>query len=399
MNNTIFEIPEHNLTALEERLIKLNRKAVKLGTTPISYRILGTLTKEKSIQGIYDKIKLIETYYEVELLGGEAPKLKDWEFLAKVDLEYSNPIISAIPNVQIPEHFYTRQGCTCDHCNSNRQRKIAYVVRNTVTNEYKQVGKSCLKDFLGHTSPTATLSWFQYLISYDDMMYDLSSHGSLEQRYHIRDVLAIASIMVEEFGYWSVSRAKNNNETVLDPIDYIQPTSGLVKCWLNDAKFRGGFRNLSDADYEYADLVIDNAKDMVKTPKNDYFRNLDVLLNDEIVKFKEFSLIVSTIGLYEKHLAKDVEKKNQISEWFGEVGKRLENSITIISKTPFENDFGISYVVNMIDDAGRYLTWFTSNPSMFDIGNHYKVKLTVKKHGKYQDWKQTVVNRVSEVTG
>lgn len=94
-----------------------------------------------------------------------------------------------------------------------------------------------------------------------------------------------------------------------------------------------------------------------------------------------------------------------VSEYLGEIGKRLEIEVTLVdvvswevpSYTPWGGE--ITKVLYKFEDAsGNILVWFTTgfglDAQQYQIGSIFKIKGTVKEHKEYQGNKQTVLQRV-----
>lgn len=139
---TLFEIPAENMEKFEAEIAKLSRRSVKLGMDPITPFTFSH--EDKELGGRMRRV------YSV-MLTAEAPRLNGWTFVARLDhANETGTIVRMVPNVgfELPVSF--RHAATkCDHCNVNRYRRDTFVVSND-EGEFKQVGSTCLADFLGH---------------------------------------------------------------------------------------------------------------------------------------------------------------------------------------------------------------------------------------------------------
>ena len=92
---------------------------------------------------------------------GEAPCYGGWRFLAALDATPAadgavNWIVRCAPGVDDDalNRGQLRQGA-CDHCETVRPgRRHLYAVQHTDTGELRQVGSTCIKDFLGWSTMT-----------------------------------------------------------------------------------------------------------------------------------------------------------------------------------------------------------------------------------------------------
>ena len=76
----------------------------------------------------------------------------------------------------------------------------------------------------------------------------------------------------------------------------------------------------------------------------------------------------------------------------GEVGERLDRTLTVKKVTQLENYFGTSTFYLFEDEAGNEYCWTTSARQL-DLGETYEVRGTVKAHQVYKGKKQTVLTR------
>ena len=393
----IFRIPEENLELAQAKIAKLNKSATKLGCTPVTITILDREEQEVKANQLdpFDSRTYTRFYYIIEVFG-TAPVLDGWSFVAKLDHEYSTPIITSLTDVTVPT-IYRNHDASCDHCKSNRARKITYVVQNVDTLEYKHVGKSCLKDFLGHISPTAALRYFEYLSSIGDELEELrDSGGRGVERYGVREVLATAKLISDVYGYVSAKKAREEFNDLGEP-KYDATNWDVSNYYFNTIfkrEFVADYGHVTEEHLEFADEVIEFFKG--KDANSDYMYNLHSLIAERYIKTKEFAIVVSMVGVYLNHIAKAKEEAetNKLNEWFGEAKKRQEAIVKVIHIRSYESQFGVGYVIKMVDDEGRTVVWFASSKTL-DEGDTYKVKLTVKDHDEYKGWKQTIVNRVT----
>ena len=232
-----FSIPDAKLADLKASLDKMIRKAARLGIEACSYTVGEAFDKPYicrfdldsgsykliRFEGNAEELKLAEKdgdiryrrFVEVEVAGPN-PVLAGWEFVATLQHlrdEETGKVVNLLrvrPGVEakIPEVFKTTPSTNCDHCNQHRQRTDTYVVRNVTTNEWKQIGSTCIKDFLGGIDPrtaAAILEWYyetEKLCGGDeDEGGERFSRG--EARWPLRYALAVAAAIIREKGWTS----------------------------------------------------------------------------------------------------------------------------------------------------------------------------------------------------
>lgn len=94
---------------------------------------------------------------------------------------------------------------------------------------------------------------------------------------------------------------------------------------------------------------------------------------------------------------REAERETRIANarHLGEVGKRLEVTITCEFVASWEGLYGTQFLFAMRDEVtGARLVWRTSSLPDFHRGETARIRGTVKKHDEYQGEKQTVLSRV-----
>lgn len=84
------------------------------------------------------------------------------------------------------------------------------------------------------------------------------------------------------------------------------------------------------------------------------------------------------------------------SEFVGEIGERIELTLTVSRAIEIENDYGHSIMHIMEDDCGNVYVWITAARS-WPEGSVKTVRGTIKDHRLYKNTKQTVLTRCIEV--
>lgn len=84
------------------------------------------------------------------------------------------------------------------------------------------------------------------------------------------------------------------------------------------------------------------------------------------------------------------------SEFVGEIGERVELTLTVTRAIEIENNYGHSMMHIMEDDCGNVYVWTTAAKS-WPEGAVKNVRGTIKDHRTYKNTKQTVLTRCMEV--
>jgi len=384
-----FKIPNENLPKLLSELKKLNKKAKKINCPEIICTIKNEVIEWDQKSNIYHKYSMIDVI-------GQAPKYNDWQFIAKLDHDYKNPVLTSAPGVKIPNKYYNHSN-TCDHCNHKRYRRNTYIIQNKLTGQYKHIGSACLKDFLGHQNPHHIAKWFTYITDFNELVDELNNnHVNFVEFIPVNDILKISTFMISKYGYVSNSKAAKVNMDCDD--NEIIPTSDHVLEYLYNPKIVKKCDDIPNQT-EIINAAINNVKTMDQN--SDYVKTLNSILEEKFVKARHIGYVVSIIGVYLNKIEKEKEiTENKLNEWFGEIKKRIDHQVKIISISTYDTEWGIAYRIKMIDDKGRLFVWFASNLPYDEFGQvmliedqSYILKMTIKNHSEYKGRKQTIVNR------
>lgn len=407
---TRFEIPEDNMAMLAEKIEGLNRKAKRLKCPAIETRVTGTerrleteswpIGEDEMGNTKFEYVKVERVYFFVEILGA-APVLPDWEFLGTLEHHAGGNIIRAVPGFDVPES-YRVGGQACAHCQTVRARKNTFIVRNKVSGDVKQIGRNCLRDFLGHVSPQQ-LGLFAETLETLELCGAPGGGGSGERSVDTLRFLEMAAACVLKFGFVSRAAAQAYAEKS-EGHGRLTPTSS--ETWENlfpspERRKSGGVITPDAAACRLAQDALNWAR-AGGAGNSDYGHNLKITLSLDYLTPKHAGIAASAIGVYQKHLgtlaAREAKAKyGANSNHFGEVGKRDVFTLTVIGEHVFESAWSESLVLfRMQDRFGNLAVWFTGSGNL-EIGKTYDVKATVKRHDKYKEINQTVLNRITVI--
>lgn len=96
--------------------------------------------------------------------------------------------------------------------------------------------------------------------------------------------------------------------------------------------------------------------------------------------------------LIKSKIAEDQPKVN--SDWVGEVGDRIKEKVTLVSKRSFYGKYGLTDIYTFQDANENIYTWFTTSATFSkEVNDTFILSGTVKKHDSFNDTKQTVLTR------
>lgn len=395
----VYEIFEGNFERLEKKLNRIGNKCKKYGCD-FCFSVIGETFREVIDEST--KEKHIARFITVEVSG--TAKVNDWEFVAELEHTENGNIIRGTGIYEIPERYYTGKP-VCEHCKSNRFRKNTYIVRNSTTGEFKQVGKSCLMDFTNGLSAEAVASYiafFEEVIRGEQVL----PGGSFERYVEITEFLQYVTETVNKFGYVKKADADYGNESTCSrAISYMMVCKGQTR-WMPKQEIERRYAEMEkvafDANSDTVKKQVQEALECLKQQdeSNNYFHNLKVACYSEYTSMRNTGIIASLIPAHFKALETEKEraerearkqKEASSSKYVGEIGKRISFQPTAIQcLTSWETMYGTTFLYKIIDTFGNVFTWKTSSSISENISS---ITGTVKNHSVYNGVKQTELTR------
>lgn len=357
---------------------KFNARAAKKGLQG------GWTFKGVEVTKIY--VNGVERLKHELVFVGEPIKFGDWAFVAVVEWLEGKPFVNKLPGYegeQINAHNLV-QG-VCDHCNQNRSRKHVLIVEKNGVR--KQVGSTCVKDFLGwNFSPT-------YFNEREDLDCDFGGRGYSGLGISTVEVLALAVAIVSVKGWCSRSQAAGQDK---------DSTADLVDIYLYDEKEDG--ENLRR---EVGDVTDEHRAEAIRliewvsnwNADNDYANNLKVAASLEVATSKTQNTLISVIGTEARIRAKAAENaaaevETFIEARYAEDGTKIEVEAKVISKRWFEGAYGPTALVVFTADGHRFQWWGTAACiDDLESGQIVALKGTVKGVKEHNDKTYTQLTR------
>lgn len=405
--------------ATQAKVAKINERAAKKGFTGTVTLTAERVESTNTVNGF----QVTKIFYDAEI-SGEAPSYNGWTLLAAVDYDSAADalITRNVPGSTVNVARESLVAGWCDHCQTTRPRNHTYVVVNAETGEQKQVGSTCIKDFLGWEGA------FSFL-SEESVSEDLGwgGFGGGEQTYATADVLTIA---------WAAIRSEG-----WKPSSFERPTRSLVSLVLEgpspfskgraleeDRARIAAVRALAPEAAGRGQAVLDYVRSDEFKGDNDYVANLKAVCAKDTMSASRIGLVVSAHVAYAKHIerALKVEKAATLpaSEWVGAVKDKVTVTGQITNIRYIEGDYGttVLYVIRN-QETGVEVKWFASREQgttttetrtfdyydakgmlaqgtsdydtlvPFEQGNNVTITGTVKGHDEYQGRKATILTR------
>lgn len=391
MSNTIqtkeFRVPVENIALLVKKIADLNKKAKKLGTKEctITYgdRVVVKVNRgnvdwtDDLRDQMWGSDRDLYREYQMVSVEGEMPILPGgWVFVGKLEPHEAGTIVKSIPGQEIPESFQEADAMYCEHCKTRRYRKETFVVKSGST--YVQVGRSCLKDFLGHASPEQYASYAEYLMDMEATIRDIESYGSMgagDYSTNTVETIAAAISAIKRDGF-AGSSSEYTQPTKFTVMDYFVPPRG------DAAK---GFVQLvvTDDDTKKAELTIEWVKVKAQSNKDEFWQNLNKFVSVQVNKPNTYGYLAAAAMMFLKE-QNELAAKQKLSdgikdEAIGNEGVRVQLTAEVISAHKYQRqsyhyyDSGMSQILMLKTKNGNLVKMFSSN---LDIEKGNFVQLT-----------------------
>lgn len=386
-----YEIFEGNMERLEKKLNTIYNKCRAYGCD-FHYRQVGETFKELADgQGNMYTARFILVEAEGTAI------INNWEFVASVEHTEKGNIFAGVPGIEIPKRYYDAKP-VCEHCKSSRYRKYTYIVRNKETGEFKQVGKSCLRDFTHGMSAQMAA---QYMSLFDTLVEGRSPEPGCRIRHYLRkeEYLPYVAETIRHFGY---KKTDDYGEgTAAKALDYYNVVNGRIaqrqyRDYLWEEMDQVGF---DAGSAETAQLVKDALGWIAGQDGNStYIHNLKTACSLDYVPYKNYGLLASLFPAYERarrQMAKrqaafDMEKG---SRHVGNIKDKVTVKVRLVTcVTSWETQYGTTRIYKIIGMDGNVYTWKTAK-IIGDVPGNMQITGTIKAHTEFRGIKQTELTR------
>jgi len=408
MDNTVYAsylIPTSRVAGLDKFITRLANK-VKKGKTEASFAPslvivkeivmvsdLGKRTEPFSATVTYSN-KAKYSYYSWVTLNYERPIINGWQLVAVYDWETTDDGIrtcytTPVPGMMVPlEHRDVESG-QCDHCHSNRRRNKSMLVTKNFL-EFKVVGSTCVKDFLGHKNPKALMDIYSFELSVRE--YSEEEYFPLYDREDapltVKTVLTLAAMMVRMFSYVKTNDYEHT-PTAHRVGSYMYPSTE------DDKEFiKNNVPTVAD------ELMGKNTAEWIleQSDAGDYMATLIKCVKAGAISYKRLGVLASAITVYKRATEKAVAVNTtpKANEWLGTKKDRLRGiiaTVRMVRTIPGYND-GMTTIITLTTGIGNTLVWFSTTYPDVGVGDVWKFDGTVKDHNEFRGTRQTVITYV-----
>ena len=366
---TTTTIPASATSAFASALAKLNKRAARLGCAPLAIASSEASTVE------IDGIKFPAITLEIT---GTTPTFAGWTFAASVEALDSGKNIFHGSSTGFPARF-TTSGHSCEHCNQNRRRNSSFILSHD-SGEFKQVGSTCINDFLGGNH----LPVFNFLSNARETIGEFENFSNaVIDSVSVIGALVASAATVRENGF-----VKKTGYEGHGPF----PTANLVESFLLDVRNPKRFiPNITEADEAKAESVRAWLVNHEGT-QSDYLQKLIDLSAASRVSSRNIGILASAITTYDREIERKTIASASPSNHVGTVGKRETFTVSLTGcKVLPDYGYGCSNLYSFKDEHGNILKWKTQGD--FDFADRFKIVGSVKKHGEWNGVKETELTR------
>ncbi len=311
------------------------------------------------------------------------------------------------PGETLPKQYYNATS-DCDHCKTNRFRSKIYVISTEIGGKLvtKQVGSTCIQDFLGGADPEDYAKFAEFygslMLAFSDAEdADSEERGPRgEYLYALENFLIVTAFVIRCTGWLSKGKAREMGESGSATVNTVEIYIGS-----NDYRkhFEKEYGEPNDADVERANAAIAWAQEIPEDDSSDYLRNLGIIARLEACSPRFTGFAASMLQAHRNAIEKQAQAEHKQSQrerstsvHVGSPKQRLELTLTVMGITECEGYMGgLAHFVRFEDQDGNQFTWFASRETDMEIGNTYNVKGTVKDHTEYKGVPQTRLTRVA----
>ena len=386
----IYKIYEGNIPRLERKLRFISKKCEKYGT-PFHYEQLGEVF-EKKIKETGEEV--VYRYVNVSVSGTAV--VPGWRLIASVHRERNGNIIKkSCFDVEVPKRYWTDEPY-CEHCGSRRFRNQSYIVQNTETGDFKEVGRNCLCEYTHGMSAEMAANYISF---YDSLMEFEAPLPSCRTPIYMNTetVLLYAAETIRIYGY-------ENRVTAERVSNYYDAQHGHLPFKIQQSVLeemrKVGFCSDRDCNGKTVKEAIDWITGEAATTDTDYMHNLKTVCGLEYMNPQYIGILVSLLPAYERHKKQEEKKRQQQAEsersqWVGNTGDRITIDVStyhVITSWKTEYD-DLMMVYKVVDVNGNIYIWKTTKCIDCKDGENFQMIATVKDHTLYGEIKQTVITR------
>lgn len=382
MTNT-YTIPAIAKDELQKKLEKLAKKANVYGNH-INWSFSDEFVATRNVYNV-DPVTKTQVWTDEQkvfavdvTIDSDIIKKDGYTVVAQIEaVGYNQNIVKMLDGSDAELAWYTMP-LFCEHCGTHHVKRFTFIVKD-VFGQYKQVGKTCLKDYCGIDPKIIAMSQQltdEIVEEYGIDEYDFA--GSGEYLFDVLRTIAEAYDIIKEHGYVK----SDENQSTKSRLMYETRTDPSEE----GMKFAEQMQDeLSKADFSELSSFLCNVKNLIAAK---YCRmNAFGYIAYAPVAFKNL--------MKKREQEQDREEAKGLSEYVGNVGERITAEVKDVKLvTSWETVYGFTHLYKFTTIDNNVLVWYASK--CIDE-NVQKIAGTIKDHKEYDGEKQTVLTRCKVV--
>jgi len=416
LGGRVFRVPSHQVADLRKLVEKAGKAALRMGAEPAMLRELDTVAEAAELGGGV-KVARDFTYLVVansDVLAGEG-----WRFVGSLihDLRGDEPTskLRQLPGTtEIDLSRFEGSDGRCDHCNLNRRRLDTFLVQGP-DGEVRQVGRSCLNEYIGSDTPEKAAKHAELILGLVDKVDTATRSGgwgggpvySTGRGDHPRgwekhwgDPEEVGTFESSQFLAFVASQARREGFITRRKE---QEGAGRATATVARESLFKAMRGEDDVplpeagDHQYAKDALEFARERIaaKPPhmRSDYELRLSHVLSGDRVSPQDFAVLAPAIDGWRRELERrEKAAHGPVSKHVGKPKERLDLRVTVERKFHGQSASGFDQVqYHLRDSEGNKLIWYSGASAEMQQGGTYELRGTVKRHETKRDEDRTVL--------
>lgn len=326
LGGPVFCVPIVRLAGLERDIDRLARRCQRLGIAPISLRDTGERAGERAFV----------------VIVGEPPRLAGWEVAAIIVHRGGGAALrptTAVGERVDPGLFAEAR---CAHCEVRRRRVRTFVLVETSSGQLRQVGTSCLRDFLGGHDPERLCRGAEYLSLARETLGRVDGPATETGPSPLEELAAHAAHAVRAHGWVARERARRSGE----------PTSAerAVASWRAEP----------------------------------WLPAIELASGHEVVGARDCGLLCALIAVYRQRRAR--------STYVGPLGAVLEVTVLVErAAAGMSRRYGTVRRYDLLDADADRLVWWQTRGTALSPGQVVRIRGRVVRHTRFRGTPVTVL--------
>jgi hypothetical protein len=359
----IFRVRIASLPTLRAQIERIDRRARRLGTGPVMLVDTGRRHAGRA----------------VVILDGDTPRLEGWRIAAVVHHRGEEAQLRRVPGAPaVPLSSARWSVARCDHCRVARDRKETFILVRSSDGALRQVGSSCLRDFLGGHDPERLCRQAEYLLLAGHELSCAAGGAGVEQgaTLGLEAFLLHAARVVRRNGW--TSRALATEEA---PSSADQAQASLEQ----QAPLEPADRRLARGTIAWARELLP-----LKPTPSGFERDLMAVVGESWITPRERGIICAAVMIRRRELA----RARQRSRHQGRIGDELE-VVALIEHVLARSSARWGHVHQAVlrDIDGNRYRWWSSRPLPVEEQRAYRLSGRVTAHGEHRGERETVLTR------